>query len=275
MAFICLNGEFLSDQAQYVTANNSAMSYGLVYSEEMFASGTTVLFFAEHIANCIKALNILQIEVPVKLLNTPGILHKEITKLLTKNRYFLGAIVKMIIFLDNNSKTNYLITSEKEENPKYYLNTQGFRIDVFEEFRKEKTEISDLYKFQPYQFYKAQNFVKANNLNDCIILDNENQVVESLSGFIFLVKDDKLYASPLEVGCVTNIMASVIIQLFENLNIPFSNQTSFTVDHLMEADEIFLTNHVGIRWVLAFRNRRYYNKYSKTLVAKLNDCKSG
>jgi branched-chain amino acid aminotransferase len=41
---------------------------------------------------------------------------------------------------------------------------------------------------------------------------------------------------------------------------------------LLGADELFLTNAIhGIRWVVAFKQKRYFNNTSKKLVEKLNE----
>ncbi len=43
-------------------------------------------------------------------------------------------------------------------------------------------------------------------------------------------------------------------------------------DDLLAADEIFLTNAIqGIRWVMGFRQKRYYNNFSRKMVMLLND----
>jgi branched-subunit amino acid aminotransferase/4-amino-4-deoxychorismate lyase len=43
------------------------------------------------------------------------------------------------------------------------------------------------------------------------------------------------------------------------------------VSDLLSADEVFLTNAVdGIRWVGAFREKRYYHDISRQLVKMLN-----
>jgi branched-chain amino acid aminotransferase len=41
---------------------------------------------------------------------------------------------------------------------------------------------------------------------------------------------------------------------------------------LLGADELFLTNAInGIRWVVAYKQKRYFNTTSKKLTDKLNE----
>ena len=66
-------------------------------------------------------------------------------------------------------------------------------------------------------------------------------------------------------------MRKQILELASELGLKTSQQITITETLLLEADEIFLTNAIeGVRWVLAFKNRRYFNKVSKLLCDKLN-----
>jgi branched-chain amino acid aminotransferase len=56
------------------------------------------------------------------------------------------------------------------------------------------------------------------------------------------------------------------------LNYDVYDNCSLTIGDIETADEIFLTNAIeGIKWILAFKNKRYYNKISKILTEKLNE----
>lgn len=49
-------------------------------------------------------------------------------------------------------------------------------------------------------------------------------------------------------------------------------EKGITVDDLLKADEIFLSDVIhGLRWVGAFRTKRYFNNFSTKLIKELND----
>ena len=67
-------------------------------------------------------------------------------------------------------------------------------------------------------------------------------------------------------------MREVIIKLSVDSGIRINDQGSLTPAVLEDADEVFLTNAVeGIRWVGAYRKRRYYKKTAQLLVRILNE----
>ena len=104
-----------------------------------------------------------------------------------------------------------------------------------------------------------------------IILNNQNNIVEALSSNLFFVKDKYIYTPPLSSGCLNGIMRSKIIEIAKSLNYNLIDNLPLNINNLINADEIFLTNAIsGIKWVLAFKQKRYYNKTSKILINKLN-----
>ena len=75
----------------------------------------------------------------------------------------------------------------------------------------------------------------------------------------------------LQEACVAGVVRNVLLQLVHEKGGQVSEST-VTVQDLLEADEVFLTDVIhGIRWVGAFRNKRYFHTYSKQLLQSLND----
>jgi len=65
-------------------------------------------------------------------------------------------------------------------------------------------------------------------------------------------------------------MRMQVINLAIELGIPVF-ECHVTPNLLLDADEVFLSNAVsGVRWVVSFRNKRYYHKLSSYLIAQLN-----
>jgi len=49
-------------------------------------------------------------------------------------------------------------------------------------------------------------------------------------------------------------------------------ESSISQQHLLVADEIFLTNAIqGIKWIGSFKNKRYFHDVSKKLLQKINE----
>ncbi|MDE3183053.1 MAG: aminotransferase class IV [Bacteroidota bacterium] len=104
---------------------------------------------------------------------------------------------------------------------------------------------------------------KKNNLDEAIILNAFGRVCESAIANIFIIKDEKIITPLLAEGCVAGTMRRWMMEklLLRNLKI---EEKSLSVEELLLADELFLTNSIQpVRWVKQFRDKTYGNERVK------------
>jgi branched-chain amino acid aminotransferase len=110
-----------------------------------------------------------------------------------------------------------------------------------------------------------------NNLDECIILNQNFSITEAISYNIFAVKNRVLYTPPLDEGCLDGIMRQHIIEISKQNRIAVY-EVPLAMNVLLNSDEIFLTNVInGIRWVGAYKAKRYFNTIACLLNEKLNE----
>ena len=108
-------------------------------------------------------------------------------------------------------------------------------------------------------------------LDDCLLVNENDHVLESINANLFAVKNGVLYTSPISEGCLGGIMRSKVMEIAAANKIGVQEVTMMQ-NVLLSADELFLTNVIsGIRWIVAYRQKRYFNNTSKLLVNKLNE----
>ena len=275
---ISFNGKIYAEENFKQDINNRAFLYGDGLFETIHSSGGKIHFFYEHINRLIKSMNVLKMEVPVRFsIDTIG-LQREILRLINKNKYQKAARIRITVYRKSgglytpkNNEVNYLIQIEKLEYPDYQINKKGLSIDIFEDIAKPNNILSNLKLTSSVFFVLAGIYKTEKKLDECIILNEKGNMVEALSSNLFLVKENNIYTPPLSSGCLNGIMRSKIIDIAKSLNYTVSDKAPLNSKDLIAADEVFLTNAIsGIKWVLAFKQRRYYNKVSKLLVNKLN-----
>lgn len=81
----------------------------------------------------------------------------------------------------------------------------------------------------------AQGAVEALWFND------ENLLAEGSISSIFVVENEKLHTPPLEIPVLPGITRAAVMELAAALGVPCSGE-QLTIDDLLEADEVFLTN---------------------------------
>ncbi len=277
--YIIINGVFYNTNDVNIDINNRAFLYGDALFETMHSSGTSVQFFYNHINRLIKSMYLLKMEVPAKFtVDTLG-LQSDIGKLLIKNKIHKGARIRLTVYRNSGGlyspKTNevsYLINVKPLNSDKYVFNSHGLKIDINTEFSIQKSFLSNIKSANALTYVLAGIYCKENNLDDCLLLNDKNNVVETVSSNVFFFVKNKLYTPPISDGCVDGIMRNKILEIAKFMNIKTCSDKSIPYNILNVSDEIFTTNAIsGIKWVLAYKDRRYFNRETKLLLAKLNE----
>ncbi len=277
--YISYNGKIILKEEFKPDFNNRSFQYGDGLFETMHALGSGVQFFYEHMERLIGSMKLLKMEVPVRFsIDTLG-LQKEITKLLTKNKIFKGGRVRLTVYRKSGGfyspetkEINYLIQTEHLKHDQYILNTKGFNIDIFEEVQKPLNIFSGLKTTSSIFYVMAGIFKSDNKLDECLIINEKGNIVEGISANVFIVKEKNIYTPSLKSGCLNGIMRKKIIDIAKKEKLTIFDDVPIKLADIMTADELFFTNAInGIRWVLGFKQRRYYNKIAKQLDQKLNE----
>ena len=275
--YICLNGSYLKSDKPILESNNRSFLYGDGLFETIHANGTEPQFIKMHMKRMLGSMKILKMVIPGFF--SAEYFTSHIKGVLTRNKQFQGARVRITVFRSSGglytpevNEVSFVIESDPLDNDLFTLNQQGYKVEVFTDIVKPANLLSSVKTTSALPFVLAGIFKSENLLDDCLILNSSARICESISSNIFLVKGNKYYTPSLKEGCLPGIMRQVIIDIIKNEGLYMNDGCSLTVEDLLNSDEIFLTNSIsGIRWVVAFRQKRYYNKSSKFLIKLLND----
>lgn len=274
--YVIYNGKPLKLDEPVLFHNNRAFRFGDALFESMHANGTEIQFFEQHYERIINALKVLRMNTPENF--SLSLIYAEIKSLLVRNKLFQGAKVRITIFRDGGgtytpetNNSSYFIETEKLASDKYELNRKGHIIEIFPEIKKPVNVLSFFKTANAQLFVLAAIYKTEKKFDEVIILNENGNLIEATSSNLFVVKKNLIYTPSIEEGCVNGIMRNQVIEIAIKNKLTVFEDCRITVDDLLTADEVFLTNAVkGIQWVLAFRDRRYFNKVSKALVAELN-----
>jgi branched-chain amino acid aminotransferase len=224
-------------------------------------------------------MNILKMNVPAKFSFDAFKLNDEIIRLSVKNKCFLGTRVRLSVFRNDgglytpeNNEVSYVIEAIALKNTKFELNQVGLKVDIFEQYKKPVSKLSNLKTSNSLLYILAADYRKNYFFDEMLLLNENNFLIESISSNLFICKDEIIYTPSLSEGCISGVMRKKIIEISRKNNFEVINDCMLTEENLLQADEIFLTNAVtGIKWVGAFKKRRYFNRISKTLINLLNE----
>ena len=274
--YYCFNGLFYKYDKNVLKIDNRALSYGDAFFETIFVSKKNIMFLDKHFDRILNTCDILKFKLPYFF--TKEYIETKIIDLLNRNKSFVGTRIKILFFRDSsglytpdNNNVSFIIFSSKLDSYKFLYNKKGLFIDVYSDIKKPVNILSNLKTTNTLLNILSGIYKKKNNIDDVILLNQDGFVCEGISSNIFLVKNNILYTPMLEDGCVRGIMRENIIDIALSNKITVIDDAHINLSDIENADEIFFTNAIqGIRWVLAYKHKRYYNDISKDLFNKLN-----
>lgn len=272
----CLNGEYFYCDDKQIDITNRAFRFGDALFESIFVLTKKAPLLGKHFARIKQALKYWQMELPEEF--TEQRLAKEIERLCNKNRLFQGARARLMIFRSGEglytpttNVASYLLEVSHFPEQGFILNSEGWKIDTYPEEVKYPTKSGRYKTAQCILSVKGSIYKKNKELDEVLLLSPEENVVETTAYNIFALKGSKLLTPELESGCVAGVMRDTIIEYAKYLGFEVE-EVPFPLQILDEAEEVFLTNAVvGLRWVLAWREKRYFNTNTKKIVALLNE----
>ncbi len=272
--FFSLNGQLYPQDTNVFGTQNRALRYGDGIFETMRMLDGKVMFFKYHMERLFKGMQALKIDYHRAF--DAEFVASEIVALARANKIYKNARIRFSVFREDGgwytpekNTFNYLIEIQAL-NEDAYIVERGLIADVYKEVRKDFSALSHLKTSNSLPYVLAGVYRKENNLDECILLNSQNNIVESISSNVFLIKENKAYTPAITDGCIDGVMRKVVIDLLKELDITVV-ETSLPANLLEHADEIFLTNSIkGVQSVVGIGLKRYYSKMGKRLVEILN-----
>jgi branched-chain amino acid aminotransferase len=274
--YINHNGNFILGDAPVVTANNRSFRYGDALFETIRIANYNPQFLKEHLQRLFNGMNVLKMEMN-PLFNETYIEHA-ILELAQKNEITSDGRVRLTVYRNeggmyapSDNKVSFVLEVYPIEEKGYVLNTKGYNVDLYTEFKKTQNALSSIKSANSAIYVMAGIYKTEQQLDECLLLNDKHHIIEAISSNIFAVKNGVLYTPPIGDGCVDGVMRKKIIELAQANKIAVY-EISVMQSVLLGADEFFLTNTItGIRWVVAYKQKRYFNDTSKKLIDKLNE----
>lgn len=269
------NGELVSSQALLSNSNRSFL-YGDGVFETIKIVNNTILFFEDHYFRLMASMRIVRMQIPSNF--TSEFLEAEILNLARANASENSARIRFTVFrndggfyLPKTREVSYLIQSYNLESKQYSTNFGAYEIELYKDFFISKQLLSTLKTSNKMINIAGSIFADENGFQNCLLLNNEKNVVEALNGNIFMLVGNTLITPPIADGCLNGIMRKQVLGLAKiNDTIAFVEKSISPFD-LQKADELFITNVInGIQPVTKYRKKEYTTDFALVLLNQLN-----
>lgn len=279
-SYILFNDEFFDSTAAIISAGNRSFKFGDGLFESMRYSNGKLQFASHHADRLKEGMKALKME-GYNLLDE-YFLKQKTAELYKKNKFKGDARFRLAVYRNGEglytplqNKAGYILEGTALPQSNYELNQKGLIISVYDELPKPVNKLANFKTNNALLYVMAGLYQKQHRLDEAILLNQHGFLCESTSSNVFVVYQKQIYTPALSEGCVAGVMRTVILELAKMHNLSLI-EAQINPQILNEAEEVFVTNaSSGIRWVMGFGRKRYFNETSKMLSAKLNELVNG
>jgi len=266
------------ESQEHIFSSNRAFKYADAIFETIKVVNGTILFWEDHYFRLMSSMRIVRMEIPMEF--TMEFLEGEILKLVeAENLLEATARIRMTVFRDapglytpEHNAIGYFIEVSELKNSKYVHANGQHVVDLFKDHYVTPQLLSTLKTTNRVLNVIAGVFAKENDLDNCLLLNSNKQVVEAINGNLFLVKGKTIKTPPLDDGCVKGVLRKQILELVSKLDGYTIEEASISPFELQKADELFVTNVIqGVKSITKYRKKNFESDTASRLVTLLNE----
>ncbi len=265
----------ISTSSNDFSFTNRAFLYGDAVFETLKIVDSKILFFEDHYFRLMASMRILRMEIPQYF--TLEYIEEQLLATAKKNSIDYSARARLTVFrndgglyLPKDNSVSFIIQVAPLENKSYVYNHQPYEVDLYKDFYIQKHLLSTLKTTNRIINVTGSIFAQENDLNNCLLLNNEKNIVEALNGNIFMLANNTLITPHKTDGCINGILRKQLIDLCKKEQINVLEQAISPFD-LQKADELFITNVIiGIQPITKYRKKEFNTTFSSELLNKLN-----
>ena len=268
---ICYNGNYIDNIS--INSENRGFKYGDCFFETIKCYNGLPIFWESHYFRMASSFGMLKMIPPHEF--DIEYFENLIKKLLIKNNLdTCSARIRISFYrvgtgyynpLENG--VDYIIESEYLSNHHYKLINEGLSMGIYKDNLIAATPLSSIKTNSRLINILSSIYAQENKMNDCLLLNNNKMVTESISGNIFIVNKTQIFTPPLSDGCINGVLRTELI----NMNKFNIKERSLSVVDVLNADEIFITNVIqGLQWVSTVNHKKYTNNTTSKIVNFIN-----
>ena len=273
---INFNGSFLPSEG-LLSSSNRAFLYGDGVFETLKVVNSKVLFLEDHYFRLMASMRIVRMQIPNNF--TLEYFEEQIISTATACNCADAARVRFTVFrndggyyLPQTREVSYVIHATALASALYSFSDAAYEVDLYKDFFISKQLLSTIKTTNKMISITGSIYAQENDLQNCLLLNNEKNVVEALNGNLFMLMGNKLITPPIDEGCLNGITRKKILELANKIEGIEVVQEPISPFDLQKADELFITNIIiGIQPITQYRKKGYTTKLAAQLLQQLNE----
>lgn len=266
----------LTQNATITIEQNRGFLYGDAVFETLKVLDSKILFLEDHYFRLMASMRIVRMEIPMYF--TMEYMEEQVKALVLNLNIGASCRVRVTFFrkeggfyLPVNNDAEYIITAEPLKEAMYSFAEGIYEVDLFKDFYVTKQLLSTLKTTNKMVQITGSIFAHENGLNNCLLINDDKNVIEALQGNLFMLKEGKLITPPVSDGCLNGIMRKQVLAIARKIEGLEVVEESISPFDLQKADELFVTNVIkGVQPITKYRKKEYGNATATDILKRLN-----
>lgn len=266
----------LTGETNLQLQENRGFLYGDSIFETLKVLDGKVLFLEDHYFRLMASLRIVRMEIPMNF--TMEYMEEQVMLLVNSLEKAPSYRVRLSVFrkpgglyLPTDNNVEFIITASLLNEPLYSFTEGSYEVDLFKDFYVTKQLLSTLKSTNKMVHITGSVFAHENGFNNCLLVNDEKNVIEALQGNLFMLTGNKLVTPPIADGCLNGIMRKQVLALAGKIEGIEVEEKSISPFDLQKADELFITNVIkGIQPITKYRKKEFGNALASDLLKRLN-----
>lgn len=271
---INFNGTISSEEN--ILTNNRGLLYGDSVFETVKILDGKILFVEDHYFRLMASMRIVRMEIPMNF--TMEYFEDQISSLAKAENLENSARARVTVFrneggfyLPKDNNVSFLISISALENAVYTIEKEIYEVELYKDFFITKHLLSTIKSSNRMINVTGSIFADENGYDNCLLINDDKNVIEALNGNLFMLMGNKLITPPISEGCLNGVMRKQVLALAKKIETLEVVEEPISPFDLQKADELFVTNVIkGIQPITKYRKKEYETKVSKDLLLRLN-----
>ena len=174
-------------------------------------------------------------------------------------------------YLPKSRNVQFIVTATPLNSELYSFQKEIYEVELYKDSYVPKQLFSTLKTNNKMLQITGSIFADENGYDNCLVLNDEKNVIEALQSNIFMKTGNVVSTPPVSDGCLNGIMRKQILEILKKMEGIEVKETSISPFDLQKADELFLTNVIsGIQPITKYRKKEYTTEFASDVLKRLN-----
>ncbi|WP_353076472.1 aminotransferase class IV [Flavobacterium sp.] len=266
----------IQNSSNFEIENNRGFLFGDAIFETIKVNGTKILFLEEHYLRLMASMRICRMEIPMNF--TMEFMEEEILKLIALQANKVSNRIRFSVFRNaegfyhpTSNDVQFIITCSELASDTYTFSATKYEVELFKDFYVSKHLLATLKTNNKMINVVASIFAKENGFENCLLINEDKNVVEATNGNIFMKMGNQIITPLTSDGCLNGIMRKQVIAIVAKMEGIEMIEKSISPFDLQKADELFISNVItGIQPITKYRKKEFTSVVAKEITGLLN-----